>query len=108
MKQCVMNPVKACDQCGACEDRCELDPNKVCDNCFKCLDSKRPFAEIPVSGVYFDDDYARGSELFSEDTEDKEQFVLDLDESWREPIRYSFRTLPRAQALRVAKRKRRS
>lgn len=57
MKKCVLEE-KECVNCGKCDDRCELDPRKICDNCFRCLDADiRPYAEIPISGVFTEDDY---------------------------------------------------
>lgn len=57
MKKCVLEE-KECLDCGKCDDRCQLDPKKICDNCFRCLDEgMRDYAEIPVSGVYMEDDF---------------------------------------------------
>ncbi len=106
MKQCVLHPEKICDDCGECNDRCILDPNKICDNCFKCLETdKRPYAEIPISGVYMDDEYSPGPESpFAPDLEDGD-YVLDSDESWKEGLRLKVRTLPGAYASRAKRRR---
>ena len=59
MKKCILED-KPCTNCGKCDDRCELDPSKVCDNCFRCLGidelMETDYAEIPLAGVYLDDD----------------------------------------------------
>lgn len=67
MKKCVLEE-KECVDCGQCDDRCELNPGKVCDNCFRCLDMEtRPYAEIPISGVYLEDEYLpEAGELYAE------------------------------------------
>ncbi|MEG1523585.1 MAG: hypothetical protein RRZ24_07785 [Clostridia bacterium] len=58
MKRCILEE-KICDNCGHCDDRCELDPQKICDNCFRCLDEMvaQPYIDIPISGVYTEDDF---------------------------------------------------
>ena len=59
MKKCVLEE-KECIDCGQCDDRCQLDPQKICDNCFRCLDAgigAQPYAEIPIAGVYGEDDF---------------------------------------------------
>ena len=105
MKRCVLHAEKVCNECGECDDRCELDPQKICDNCFRCLDSNtRPFAEIPISGVFFDDDFSseREEEDYSINLEDG--FVPDADSSWKDGPFLEKKTLPLAYASR-AKRK---
>ena len=94
MKQCVLHAEKVCNDCGECDDRCELDPQKICNNCFRCLETDaRPYLEIPISGVYFDDDYSpEGETLLSVDPDDG--FVLDTDENWKDGALYCVKTLP--------------
>lgn len=106
MKQCVLQPDKTCNECGECDDRCILDPNKICDNCFLCLDGdKKPFAEIPVSGVYFEDDYSRERKIaYGPDLTD-EDYVLDTDEAWKEGFHFHLKTLPAFHASRARRRR---
>ncbi|NLI54032.1 MAG: hypothetical protein GX417_06835 [Clostridiales bacterium] len=101
MKRCVLHADKVCNDCGECDDRCELDPQKICDNCFRCLEADtRAFAEIPISGVFFGDD-------FSPEREDgvpvdfEEGYVLDSDESWKGDGLLRIRTLPMTYGARV-------
>lgn len=108
MKRCVLHAEKICNDCGECDDRCELDPQKICDNCFRCLESDaRPFAEIPISGVFFDDDYSpEGERLSAVDFNDS--YVLDSDERWKGGPLVAVKTLPEsAYASRVRRRHRR-
>ena len=81
-----------------------LDPTKICDNCFKCLESDtKPYAEIPISGVFLDDEYSPERESpFAPDTE--EGYVLDSDESWREGLHLHVKTLYGAYASRAKRR----
>ena len=66
-KECILGLKQYCDDCGECDDRCELDPSKICDNCFKCLESSgQEYAEIPIGGVYFEDDYLPDSQPFDD------------------------------------------
>lgn len=104
MKQCVLHPEKTCDDCGECDNLCMLDPTKICDNCFKCLESDdRPYAEIPISGVFLDDEYSPERESpFAPDTEDG--YVLDSDEFWREGLHLHVKTLYGAYASRAKRR----
>ena len=105
LKRCVLHADKVCNECGECDDRCELDPQKICDNCFRCLDSNtKPYAEIPISGVFFEDDFSpEGAEAFySVNLEDG--FVPDTDDSWKDGPLLEKKTLPYAYASR-AKRK---
>ncbi len=100
MKRCVLQSDKVCNDCGACDDRCQLDPNKICDNCFRCLEEDtRAFANIPISGVFFDGDYSgeRG-DRFSQDFEDG--FMLDSDESWKDAPLFTVRTLELTYGVR--------
>jgi hypothetical protein len=36
MSECILEPGKLCNQCGACQV-CDLDETKICDNCCRCL-----------------------------------------------------------------------
>ena len=101
MKRCVLHVEKVCNDCGECDDRCELDPNKICDNCFRCLDEDtRAFAQIPISGVFLDDDYVpEREEMFSADPEDG--FVPDLYDDWKEDKLIEAKTLPMTYGVRV-------
>ena len=94
LKRCVLHAEKVCSDCGECDDRCELDPQKICDNCFRCLDEDaKPYAEIPISGVFFDDDFSadrEGETAFDAD----DGYVMDTDESWRGGAMFRFKTLP--------------
>ena len=104
MKRCVLHPEKVCNDCGECDDRCELDPQKICDNCFRCLEEdSRAFAEIPVSGVFFDDDFSQErEEAVSVDFDDG--FVLDSDNAWKDGPLFRARTLPMTYGVRVRRR----
>ena len=101
MKRCVLQADKVCNDCGACDDRCELDPNKICDNCFRCLDEDtRAFAQIPISGVFFGDDYVPESvDPTTIDSEDG--FVPDLFDDWQEEALVEPKTLPMTYGVRV-------
>ena len=82
MKQCVLHAEKTCTNCGECDDRCERDPQKICDNCFRCLETnQKPFLEIPVSGVYFEDDFTPEPvlpvELALDEDEEEEDYVFE-------------------------------
>lgn len=101
MKRCVLHAEKVCNDCGECDDRCELDPQKICDNCFRCLETDtREFAQIPISGVFFDDDFSpERAQSTSVDFEDG--YVLDSDESWKDGATLSVRTLPMTYGVRV-------
>ena len=94
MKRCVLQADKVCNDCGACDDRCELDPSKICDNCFRCLDEGIPaFQQIPISGVYLDDDYSpERKESSTVDLEDG--FVPDLYDDWKDEEIVHAKTLP--------------
>ena len=105
MKLCVLRPEQPCTDCGECDDRCELDPQKICDNCFKCLETNKPFLEIPVSGVFFEDDFSPEPDNPAAPNLAGDGFMLDSDDSWREGFAFHLSTLPGAQASR-AKRKR--
>lgn len=100
MKQCVLHPEKVCNDCGECDDRCILDPNKICDNCFKCLESdERPFAEIPISGVFFDDEFSpegEGGDALSFD----DAYVLDQDAAWQSGSPFHLKALPNRFGVR--------
>lgn len=101
MKRCVLHADKVCNDCGECDDRCELDPQKICDNCFRCLDEEaKPYAEIPISGVFFDDDFSPERVWDEADIPD-EGYVLDSDESWKDGSLFHIRTLPMTYATRV-------
>lgn len=106
MKQCVLRAEKTCTNCGECEDRCELDPQKICDNCFRCLETdQKPFLEIPITGVYFEDDFTPEPALPVELALDEdEEPVLDSDDSWREEFHLGVSTLNGATASRVKRR----
>ena len=100
MKRCILQNDKVCNDCGACDDRCELDPNKVCDNCFRCLDGDtRAFAEIPISGVYLDDDFVPGREEESAE-EPEEGYVPDLLTDWKDEELVEAKTLPMTFGVR--------
>lgn len=103
MKRCVLHAEKVCNDCDECLDRCELDPQKVCDNCFRCLEEDaRPFAEIPISGVFFDDDFSPEEERpLSFDLEDG--FLLDSDASWKDALT-EVKTLPKTYGARPRRR----
>ena len=94
MKRCVLHVDKVCNECGECDDRCELDPQKICDNCFRCLDAMTEgYANIPISGVYLDDDFSPEPEdLLTDDSE--EGYVLDTDEDWKTEDLWRMKTLP--------------
>lgn len=94
MKACVLTPGKARDDCEACDERCELDPEKICDNCFRCLEGdRRPFAQIPIGGVLFDDSNA-GESLFSLKPDlTGDDYLLDSDDAWREGFSLRISTL---------------
>ena len=101
MKRCILHSDRVCNDCGECDDRCELDPQKICDNCFRCLDAdEQAFAQIPISGVFFDDDFSpEGRAASTVDFE--EGFVLDSDESWMDDALMHIRTLPMTYGTRV-------
>ncbi|MCE5189269.1 MAG: hypothetical protein LLF75_08820 [Eubacteriales bacterium] len=105
MKQCVLHPEKICNDCGECDDRCELDPQKICDNCFRCLESDtRTYAEIPVSGVYFDDDFSPEADR-PQPIDFEDGFVLDSNDAWKEEGAFtSIRTLPGTFGTRLKRR----
>lgn len=107
MKRCILHADQVCNDCGECDDRCELDPQKICDNCFRCLDEDaRAFADIPISGVYFEDDFSReGEEQASVDYDDG--FVLDSEDSWKDESLIHVKTLPMTYAARVCRSHRR-
>lgn len=101
MKRCILHTDRVCNDCGECDDRCEFDPTKVCDNCFRCLESDaRQFAEIPISGVFFENDFSpeRAGEA-SPDLEDG--YVLDSDESWKESSGLCYKTLSHTYGARL-------
>ena len=94
MKRCVLHAEKICNDCGECDDRCELDPQKVCDNCFRCLETDtQPYFDIPISGVFFEDDYSPEGEKMS-DVDFDDAYVLDSDESWKDGALFAVKTLP--------------
>ena len=104
MKQCVLHAEKTCDNCGECDDRCELDPQKICDNCFRCLEiEEKPFAEIPIAGVYLEDDFTPDPVIPVMPDLDEEP-VLDTDDSWREEFRLGISTLNNASGSRAKRR----
>ena len=101
MKRCILQSDKVCNDCGACDDRCELDPNKICDNCFRCLDEDMPaFAEIPISGVFFDDDFTEEREE-AISTDDEDGLEPDLFDEWKNETIVDAKTLPMAFGERV-------
>ena len=101
MKRCILQSDKVCNDCGACDDRCELDPTKICDNCFRCLDEDtQAFAEIPISGVFLNDDYLpEREEVSSVDLEDG--YVPDLYDDWKNETMMEAKTLPMTFGVRV-------
>lgn len=100
MKRCVLQADKICNDCGECDERCELDPNKICDNCFRCLDENATeFADIPIAGVYFDDDFSPEREGATPD--DVEGYVLDSDDAWMDGELFQVKTLPMTYGVRV-------
>ena len=106
MKRCVLHAEKICNDCRECDDRCELDPQKVCDNCFRCLETDtRPYLDIPISGVFFEDDYSPEGDMSSA-VEFDDAYVLDSDESWKDGPLVNVRTLPYRYYASRAKRKR--
>ena len=100
MKFCVLRPDQPCTNCGECDDRCELDPQKICDNCFKCLETGKPYVEIPISGVFLEDEFSPERENSAAPDLD-DGYVLDSDESWREGFAFRLSTLPGAYASRA-------
>ena len=101
MKYCILQADKVCNDCGTCDDRCELDPNKICDNCFRCLDDDtRAFAQIPISGVFFGDDYVSERED-SPSVDPEEGFVPDLYDDWQDEPLVETKTLPMTYGVRV-------
>jgi hypothetical protein len=100
MKRCVLHVEKICNDCNECADRCDLDPQKICDNCFRCLEQDtRAFADIPISGVFFEEDFSGEREgRYSVDFEDG--YVLDSDESWKDGPLFHIRTLPQTFGVR--------
>jgi len=36
MSECILEPSKFCNECGACQV-CDVDETKICDNCCRCL-----------------------------------------------------------------------
>ena len=101
MKRCVLHADKVCNDCGECDDRCELDPQKICDNCFRCLEQdSRKFAEIPISGVFFDDEFS-GEREGGAPADFEDGYVLDSDESWKDGALFHTRTLPMTYGIRV-------
>ena len=107
MKRCVLHADQVCNECGECDDRCELDPQKICDNCFRCLEQDtRAFADIPISGVFFDDEFSREREgRVLSDLEDG--YVIDSDVGWKEGALFHVRTLPMTYGSRVRRGNRR-
>jgi hypothetical protein len=94
MKRCVLHADKVCNDCGECDDRCELDPSKICDNCFRCLDEMtEAYAEIPISGVYLDDDFSP-EPVGDISDEVEEDYVLDTEEDWKKDDLWQVKTLP--------------
>lgn len=105
MKRCVLQSDKVCNECGTCDDRCELDPNKICDNCFRCLDEgMEAFAQIPIAGVYLDDDFSPENlvEISLEDDPD-DGFVPDLSDDWKDDEIVHATTLPMTYGARVCR-----
>jgi len=105
LKLCVLRPDQPCIDCGECDDRCELDPQKICDNCFKCLDTGKPYVDIPVSGVFFEDDFSPEPANPAAPNLSGDGFMLDSDDSWREGFSFHLSTLPGAQASRAKRRR---
>jgi len=105
MKRCVLHADKTCNDCGECDDRCELDPQKICDNCFRCLETdSRPFLDIPISGVFLEDDYSPEGDISSKvDLDDA--YVLDSDESWKNGAMFIVKTLPFSYCASRVRRK---
>jgi hypothetical protein len=103
MKRCILQADKVCNDCGACDDRCELDPAKICDNCFRCLDEGiEAFAQIPISGVFLDDDFVperEGEEQEEVDLDDG--FIPDLYDDWKDEEIVHAKTLPMTFGVRV-------
>ncbi len=94
MKRCVLHVGKVCNDCGECDDRCELDPQKICDNCFRCLETDaHPYLEIPISGVFLEDDFSPEGKPAS-DIDFDDAYVLDSDESWKDGSLFDVKTLP--------------
>ena len=108
MKRCVLHADKVCNECGECDDRCELDPQKICDNCFRCLDAMTEgYANIPISGVYLDDDFSPEPETLPDEAEDS--YVFDTDDDWKTSDLWQIKTLPEcyyAERVRRNHRKR--
>ena len=105
MKRCVLHAEKVCNDCGECDDRCELDPQKICDNCFRCLETDaRPFLEIPISGVFLEDDFSPEGERIS-DVDFDDAYVLDSDESWKDGSLFDVKTLPHSYYASRVRRK---
>ncbi len=104
MKRCILQADKVCNDCGECDDRCELDPTKICDNCFRCLDEDtRAFAEIPITGVFLDDDYVEEREaLVSDSASLDEGFVPDLYDDWKNETLLEAKTLPMTYGVRTS------
>lgn len=109
MKRCILYAEKFCNDCGECDDRCELDPQKICDNCFRCLETDaRPYLDIPISGVFLEDDFSPEGER-TPNADLDESYVLDSDDSWRDEPLFIVKTLPyNYYASRVKRRHRKS
>lgn len=102
MKRCILQTDKVCNDCGTCDDRCELDPNKICDNCFRCLDEGiEAFAQIPISGVFLDDDFVPEREAEQEEADLDDGFVPDLFDDWKDEEIVQAKTLPMTFGVRV-------
>lgn len=102
MKRCILQSDKVCNDCGTCDDRCELDPNKICDNCFRCLDEGiEAFAQIPISGVFLDDDFVPEREAEPEEVDLDDAFVPDLFDDWKDEEIVQAKTLPMTFGVRV-------
>jgi hypothetical protein len=102
LKRCVLQADKVCNDCGTCDDRCELDPNKICDNCFRCLDEGiEAFAQIPISGVFLDDDFVPEQEAEPEEDDPDDGFVPDLYDDWKDEDIVHAQTLPMTYGARV-------
>ena len=102
MKRCILQSDKVCNDCGTCDDRCELDPNKICDNCFRCLDEGiEAFAQIPISGVFLDDDFVPEREAEPEEVDLDDGFVPDLFDDWKNEEIVQAKTLPMTFGVRV-------